>query len=114
VVGAGLVDARDGSASFALSARQRPGDSASGALLYRSLQRGLAVRSESITTLEVTGNQATITGTCTDLTRDTPCTFRAVATEGERLGRGGSFSVQVDGAGAEGGPVRAGVVRIND
>jgi endonuclease/exonuclease/phosphatase family metal-dependent hydrolase len=114
VFGGGVVDAPDGTASFGLSVRQRPGAAVTGTFVYRSLRGGPAVRSDSITSLEVSGSEATFSGTCTDLTRNAPCTFSAVATEGERLGRGGSLRLQIDGAGAEGGPVRAGMVRISE
>ena len=114
VVGAGIVDAGNGSASFALSVRRRSGGAISGTLLYRAPQSGQTVRSDLITSFEVSGNEATLSGTCTDLTRNAPCTFSAVATEGQRPGQGGSFSLQVDDAPAEGGPIRAGVVRISD
>lgn len=112
--GAGTVDAAGGPATFAFSVRRaRPGDGVSGRLVYRIPGRDLTVISSSVDTLDVSGAGATFSGTCRLLPGNTPCAFVARAVEGGPVGGGGSLTVEVSGAGADGGPLRSGIIRVS-
>ncbi|MDQ3699845.1 MAG: endonuclease/exonuclease/phosphatase family protein [Chloroflexota bacterium] len=82
-LGTGRVQASEGPATVSFSVRRLlPGEASRGRLVYRA--PGRDVRSVEILGLEVSGDTATIRGTCVDLIANRACTFVATVTDGSR------------------------------
>jgi hypothetical protein len=115
----GLVDGAEGPAVFVFSVRRSQLDGEpTGRLEYRGSRRGAIVRGVALTSFQVVGETASFGGTCVQDTAggsEAPCIYKATAVDGDRPGpgqRGDRFTIEVSGAGPEGGALRSGAVEV--
>ncbi len=82
----------------------------SGRLQFVDPANGTDVRSVTLTSLLISGNSATVAGTCTN--SGAPCTFIADVTDSGPSGSGDTFTISVSGGPARGGPLRSGKIQV--
>jgi len=99
VTGGGEVSVTGGSANFGFNA---DGSGPSGQLDYQNHARNLNVHSVSITSVSVSSNNASFSGTCTK--NGAPCTFTVNVQDNGEPGTSDHFTIAVSGEPTEGGP----------
>jgi hypothetical protein len=113
--GQGTVDDHDdgnqGQGSFSFIVR-RPSTTQriSGGLQFVNPANGTDVRSVTLSSLLISGNSATIAGTCTN--SGVPCAFVADVTDGGPTGTGDTFTISISGGPTRGGPLRSGKIQV--
>ena len=113
VNGGGSINVAGGRGTFAFIAqRQETTDPVKGQLQYVNHVSGAKVHSLAITSLVITSNMATLTGTCTVDTA--PCTFTVDVTDNGEPGTTDSFVISVVPGSTEGGTIRSGNIKIHD
>jgi len=86
-------------------------DGPSGQLEYQNHARNLNVHSVSIMSVNVAGNSATFSGTCTK--NGAPCTFTVTAQDNGEPGTSDQFTIAVSGEPVEGGTITKGNIQIH-
>jgi hypothetical protein len=111
VTGGGEISVPGGFANFGFVAQSDSGG-VSGQLEYQNHARNLNVHSTSITSLSVSGNSATFSGTCTK--NGTPCTFTVNVQDNGEPGKGmDQFIISVSGEPTEGGTITKGNIQVH-
>jgi len=111
VTGGGEVNVPGGFSNFGFNAENKTG-APSGQLEYQNHARGLNVHSVSIMSVNVSGNNATFSGSCTK--NGAPCTFTVtVQDNGEPGNNVDKFSISVSGEPVEGGTITKGNIQIH-
>ena len=111
MTGGGEVNVPGGFANFGFVA-QNKADGPSGQLEYQNHARDLNVHSVSITSVNVSGNSAMFSGTCTK--NGAPCTFTVTAQDnGEPGDNVDKFTIAVSGEPVEGGTITKGNIQIH-
>jgi hypothetical protein len=111
VTGGGTIDVAGGIGSFSfIVQRQASTGQLSGQLQYFNHASGAQVRSDTITSLMITGNTATFNGICT--VNGAPCTFTVNVTDNGEPGTTDTFTISVDAGPTEGGTLRSGNILI--
>jgi hypothetical protein len=82
----------------------------SGALQYVSRANGTKLQSAAVTSLVITGDAATIAGTCTN--NGVPCTFVSNVTDSGPIGTGDVFTISISGGPLRGGALRGGKILV--
>jgi hypothetical protein len=82
----------------------------SGTVQYLSRANGTQMQSAAVTSLVITGNAATLAGTCTN--NGVPCTFVANVTDGGPIGTGESFTLSISDGPVRGGALRGGKILL--
>jgi hypothetical protein len=77
---------------------------------YLSRANGTQMQSAAVTSLVITGNAATLAGTCTN--NGVPCTFVANVTDGGPIGTGESFTLSISDGPVRGGALRGGKILL--
>jgi beta-propeller repeat-containing protein len=112
VSGAGIVAVGRGHAAFAFVVqRKTEGGAIKGNLHYVNHTTRAHLKALTFTSLSVRSSEATLAGTCT--VNGSPCTFVVAAVDGRASGSRDSFTITVSSAPPEGGPLRAGNIRIH-
>jgi hypothetical protein len=81
-----------------------------GDLQYLNPGSSTKLQSVSLTSLVITGNTATLSGTCTN--NGVPCFFTVNATDSGPLGAGDIFTLSISGGPIKGGTLRSGKIQI--
>jgi hypothetical protein len=111
VTGGGEISVSGGFANFGFVA-QSDSSGVSGQLEYQNHARNLNVHSTSITSLSVSGNSATFSGSCTK--NGTPCTFTVNVQDNGEPGKGmDQFIISVSGEPTEGGTITKGNIQVH-
>jgi hypothetical protein len=110
VTGGGTIDVTGGIGNFHLIVQQQTDGTLNGRLQYVNHASGARVQSGMITSMVISGNRATVTGTCT--VNGAPCTFRVDVTDNGQPGTNDRFTISVDLAPSEGGTLRSGNILI--
>jgi hypothetical protein len=113
VTGGGEINetSPSGFGNFGFNA-QTKGSGISGQLEYQNHASNVNVHSTSITSLCVTGNSATFSGTCTK--NNTSCTFKVEIQDNGEPGDGvDRFTISVNGGPAEGGVITKGNIQVH-
>jgi hypothetical protein len=90
--------------------RKTTGGAITGHLTYVDNDAGINLKSVDITSLVIAGNTATFGGTCTN--NRNPCTFTAQVTDNSEPGTTDSFTININGGGAQGGTLRSGNIQV--
>jgi hypothetical protein len=110
VTGGGEINVTSGFGNFGFNA-QTKGSGFSGQLEYQNHASNVNVHSTSITSLCVTGNSATFSGTCTQ--NGSPCTFTVNIQDNGEPGNGvDRFTINYGGP-TEGGVITKGNIQVH-
>lgn len=107
VKGQGTISVPGGVGKFHLIVQRQTDGTLSGKVQYTNKVSGAKMKSETITSMTITGNSATINGTC-----GTSCTFTVDVTDNSPDGSTDTFTISVNGAPAEGGTLQKGDIQI--
>jgi hypothetical protein len=111
--GGGTLDVTCGVANFGFVAqRKKTGGRVQGHLTYVDQGAGIKVKSTGLTSLVVTGNTATFSGTCRN--NGTPCTFTVEVVDNSEPGTGDEFTITLSTGYTEGGVIRSGNIQVFD
>jgi len=112
VTGGGTVDVIGGIANFGfiVQAQSNTGP-IGGDLQYVNHASGAKIHSVTFTTFTISGNTATLSGTCTN--NGLPCTFTVTVQDNDQPPGPDSFVISVDGGAPEGGTLRGGDIEIH-
>lgn len=112
VTGGGQVNVPGGKANFGFNVkRDTTGGPVSGQLEYQNHARDLKVKGTSMTSLAISGNTASFSGSCTK--NDAPCTFTVNVEDNGEPGRTDRFTIAVSGEPVEGGILDKGNIQIH-
>jgi len=112
LTGGGSVDASGGKATFGFIVQEQASGQLSGQVQYVNHASGAKVQSVTITSLTVSGNTATFSGTCSN--NGAPCMFRVDVTDNGEPGKNDSFTITLTPPGStEGGTLRSGNIQIH-
>jgi hypothetical protein len=111
VTGGGEITVTGGWANFGFNAQNGPGGP-KGQLEYQNHARNLNVHSVSITSVNVSDNNASFSGTCTK--NGAPCTFTVNAQDNGEPGTSDRFTIAVSGEPMEGGQISNGNIQIHN
>jgi hypothetical protein len=111
--GGGEIAVPGGVASFGFNAaRDTAGGPPTGQLEYHNHARSLNVHGVSITTLSISGKNASFSGSCTK--NGAPCTFTVIVEDNGEPGKGvDRFQIAVSGEPTEGGTIAKGNVQVH-
>jgi hypothetical protein len=113
VTGGGTVDVSGGIANFGFIVQtQSLSGPISGELQYVNHASGEKIHSVMFTTLLITGNTATFSGTCSN--NGAGCTFNVNVADNDQTGTADSFTISVNGGPPEGGTLRSGDIEIHN
>jgi hypothetical protein len=112
VTGGGTVNVAGGIANFGFIVQaQSSTGQISGDLQYVNHASGAKVHSLTFTTLVISGNTATFSGTCTN--NGAPCTFSVMVQDNGEPGTNDVFTISINGGPPEGGTLRSGNIQIH-
>lgn len=112
MTGGGQVNVPGGKGNFGFNVkRDTTNGPISGQLEYHNHATSSNVHSVSITSLAISGNMATFSGTCTQ--NGNPCTFTVTCEDNGEPGRTDKFTISVNGGAAQGGTLDKGNIQIH-
>lgn len=115
VTGGGTINVTGGTANFGfITHAESTSGPIAGNLQYVNKASGATVRSVSFTTLVISGNMATFSGTCTN--NGAPCTFEVTVKDDGEPGFTDTFTISINGGPPEGtsSTLRSGNIQIHD
>ena len=107
VKGNGTVSVPGGDGRFHLIVTRRTDGTLSGKVQYTNKVTNQKTKSESMASMVITGNSATISGSC-----GTFCTFTVDVTDSSPDGRSHTFTISINGGPPEGGTLQTGNIEI--
>jgi hypothetical protein len=112
VTGGGTINVTGGIGNFGFIVQsQSTTGPVTGDLQFQNHASGDKVKSVTFTSLTISGNTATFSGTCTD--NGTPCTFMVNVTDNGEPGTNDSFTISISGGPSQGGTLRSGNIQIH-
>jgi hypothetical protein len=112
VTGGGTINVTGGIGNFGFIVQSQSATGpVTGDLQFNNHASGDKVHSVTFTSLTITGNTATFSGTCTD--NGVPCTFTVNVTDNGEPGTNDSFTISISGGPAQGGTLRSGNIQIH-
>jgi hypothetical protein len=112
VTGGGTIDVTGGIGNFGFIVNsQSMTGPITGNLQFKNHVSGAKVDSATFTSLTVSGNTATFSGTCTN--NSVPCTFTVNVTDNGEPGINDSFTISISGGQPQGGTLSKGNIQIH-